>query len=422
MAEKKSYLKWFLSELPQLTEKGVISGDTAAALDEYYRAKLTECSSPQKLFSLVVGIIGIVMVGAGVILFLNYNWDMFPKALRIALAAFPLAAGAAVSYFTIFKGKGQVWREVSAILTSVGAGTMIAVLSQIYHTGGELNEFMFLLLLISLPLIYIFNSAGLASLYVVLSFWVNSFNSPLWWNGLVLLLFLPWLFFSLRENSSVKVWCRYLALVAGISFLVSCALTFTYMLATVMLLCTMFFMGGMNLIQEERFFGKNPWLVPGFLVQTVFLAIGSSNERLFKIESMPRISAEMWMFYGSLILPGVLLLLLFIRRRITLERCLCLLPALLGIVPLFYKNPPLMRVLFNCALGLSGIVFIYKGIKRSSLVTFNAGAVMVCVLAGCRFFDSQLGLLYRSAGLVVLGAGFILGNWFIVKFNREAGK
>ena len=422
MAEKKSYLKWFLSELPQLTEKGVISGDSATALDEYYRAKLAECSSPQKLFSLVVGIIGIVMVGAGVILFLNYNWDMFPKALRIALAAFPLAAGAAVSYFTIFKGKGQVWREVSAILTSVGAGTMIAVLSQIYHTGGELNEFMFLLLLISLPLIYIFNSAGLASLYVVLSFWVNSFNSPLWWNGLVLLLFLPWLFFSLRENSAVKVWCRYLALVAGISFLVSCAWTFTYMLATVMLLCTMFFMGGMNLIQEERFFGKNPWLVPGFLVQTVFLAIGSSNERLFKIYSMPRISAEMWMFYGSLILPGVLLFLLFIRRRITFERCLCLLPALLGIIPLFYKNPPLMRVLFNCALGLSGIVFIYKGIKRSSLVTFNAGAVMVCVLAGCRFFDSHLGLLYRSAGLVVLGAGFILGNWFIVKFNREAGK
>ena len=190
MADKKQYLKWFLSEIPQLAEKGVIQSDTASSLELHYRSRLESLPGHQKIFSLVSGIIGIVMTVAGVILFLNYNWDMFPKVLRISLAALPLAAGAVISYFTIMAGRWQLWREISAILTSAGAGTLIAVLSQIYHTGGELYEFMFLLLLISLPLVYIFNSVGLASIYVILSFFVNGWHVTPWWNALVLLLLL----------------------------------------------------------------------------------------------------------------------------------------------------------------------------------------------------------------------------------------
>ena len=222
MTDKKQYLKWILSEIPQLTEQGIIQSDTASLLEAHYRSRLENLPSPQRIFSLVSGIIGIVMSVAGVILFLNYNWDMFPKVLRITLAALPLAAGALVSYFTIMAGKGQLWREVSAILTSAGAGTLIAVLSQIYHTGGELHEFMFLLLLISLPLIYIFNSIGLASVYVILSFWVNGWNITPWWSTFVLLLLFPWLLFHLREKSPWKVWGRYLTLLAGISLFAGC--------------------------------------------------------------------------------------------------------------------------------------------------------------------------------------------------------
>lgn len=421
MADKKQYIKWFLAELPQLTEKGIIQRECAALLEEHYRSRLAAFPAPQKVFALVSGIIGIVMVTAGVILFLNYNWDMFPKAVRITFAALPLVAGAGISYFTIISGNGRLWRETSAILTSAGAGTLIAVLSQIYHTGGELHEFMFLLLLLSLPLIFIFNSVGLASLYVVLSFWVNGWNITPWWNGLTVLLLLPWLLFSLREKSSVKVWCRYLTLLAGISFFAGCGGNRYYFLSTAMLMCSIFFVNGMDLAKEEGAFFKNPWLVPAFAVQTVLLAVGSSTDWLFRSYDSSRSAAEMWTFYGSNLILGAIFIVSFLKRRVTLERSLSLLFILVCFIPLMWREP-VMRMIFNCCLGIGGVVFMRKGIKSASLLAFNGGAVMICVLTGCRFFDSDLGVLFRSAGLVLLGIGFMVSNWFFVRYCREASR
>ena len=142
MVNKKEFINWFLDEIPVLKEKGIIQDDTAAALTEHYISNLAALPHPRNIYSLVIGLIGVIMAVAGAILFLNYNWDMFPKIVRIGLAAIPLMLGAVTAYFTIARNKTQVWREGSAILTSAGAATLIAVLSQIYHTGGELYEFM----------------------------------------------------------------------------------------------------------------------------------------------------------------------------------------------------------------------------------------------------------------------------------------
>ena len=172
MANKKEHINWFLSEIPLLTEKGIIPAETAAALNEHYQDRLKSLPSFKKIFSLILGLIGITMAAAGIILFLNYNWDMFPKYVRIGIAALPLLLGAGCGYFTILRDKSQVWREASAILTSTGTVALIALLSQIYHTGGEFPEFIFLVSLLSLPLIYLFNSMGLTLLYLFFSFCV----------------------------------------------------------------------------------------------------------------------------------------------------------------------------------------------------------------------------------------------------------
>ena len=189
MAKKREYISWFLDEIPILKDKGIIQDDTASALTEHYRSNLAALPTPRNIFSLVIGILGVVITVAGAILFLNYNWDMFPKSVRIALASIPLLLGAITAYLTISKDKTQVWREGSAIMTSAGAMTLIAVLSQIYHTGGELYEFMFLISLLSLPLIYIFNSIGLATLYIFFSFFVIERTIP-WWNAFLIVLIL----------------------------------------------------------------------------------------------------------------------------------------------------------------------------------------------------------------------------------------
>ena len=420
MSGKKQFIQWLLSEIPELKGQGIISDETAQQLETHYRERLAEYPSSQKIYSIVLGILGVVMAAAGIVLFLNHNWDMFPKNLRITLSALPLIIGAVISYFTIIYGKGQLWREVSAILTSTGTGTLIAVLSQIYHTGGDFSEFIFFVLLLSLPCIYIFNSIGLATLYVFFSFCTVSVHDLNWQNGLVTIFLLPYLLLHLRNRSSWHVWCRYLLLAAGISFLVTTSCGGYYCLLPVVMLCGIFQITGMDLMAEDDSFFKNPWYLPAFAVQTVILAIGSSTDDIFDIDPSPE-KAEIWIYSVICALIAVLYLYLFFRKRVTVERCTSFLLILLTALPLVCESS-VMPGLYNVYLGLSGLIFIYSGIEKKRLIYFNCGAVLWCVLACCRFFDSGIGLLERAGIFLTLGIGFIVGNWYFIQSRKEVEK
>ena len=180
MSEKRSNFEWILAELPRLYADGMIPEDVKSTLENHYRSKLESFSSPQKIFTLIISATGAVLVTAGLILFLNHNWDMFPKTVRILLAFVPIILAAVISYFTLAKEKSQLFRESSDILTAGGTAAVIAMLSQIYHINGELRDYFFLVLLLSAPLLYIFNSAGVALLYVFFSFFLIDFRSCSW--------------------------------------------------------------------------------------------------------------------------------------------------------------------------------------------------------------------------------------------------
>ena len=418
MAKKREYISWFLDEIPILKDKGIIQDDTASALTEHYRSNLAALPTPRNIFSLVIGILGVVITVAGAILFLNYNWDMFPKSVRIALASIPLLLGAITAYLTISKDKTQVWREGSAIMTSAGAMTLIAVLSQIYHTGGELYEFMFLISLLSLPLIYIFNSIGLATLYIFFSFFVIERTIP-WWNAFLIVLILPYLFYHLRKNSSFGEWSYLLAILAAISLFFGSSVE-VYGAFTIILICSIFIVNGVELMQSNVSSRKNLWLIPPFAMQVVVLAIGSSTEELFSCR-WHKDAAELWTFA---IINGVLFLgymLLFFRKRITFEKVAGVLLIMLTAIPMLCDDMECrewIKIGFNIYMAAYGIALIRNGIKSRTLLLFNGGTVTVGVLTACRFFDSDIGLLARSLGLMVLGIGFLLANRFFIKFSK----
>ena len=421
MASKRRNIDWILSELPRLSGRGVIPEESRAALERYYKAELDALPSPVKLFSLIVTVMGCVMTAAGIILFLNYNWDMFPKGVRMTLSAVPLLAGAGLSLFTLLKEKGQLWKEGSALLTATGAAVLIAMLSQIYHSGGELYEFMFLVLLLALPLIYIFNSIGLGTVYVFCSFMVMSWEGPPWWNGLICLLFLPFLLFHLRKSSGYVIWCRYLAPVLAVSMFYGCATyCHVYSLLPGVILCGIFLAAGTDLWKEGAPFGRNPWLIPAFVLNTVLLAIGSSTgggSSLFRPETGCS-AAKLWSYWLFTGLTGLVYLCVFQRRRLSVARSLPLILILVTAVPLFTREP-VMPLLYNICFGLFGIILLRNGFVRRSLLLFDAGAVTLCVLIACRFFDARIGILWRSGGFVLLGLGFIIAN---VIFLRRNGK
>ena len=211
MANNKEALRWLLTELPELRQQGVIDENTVDALAKYCHDELALKAPPRK-FIYTLFYIGAGMIAAGIVLFFNYNWDGFSKCQRLAIGAIPLAVALISALCTILGQKGQLWREFSAVLTPVAAGTLIAVVDQIYHTGGELWEFMTLALAISIPFVYIFNSIALTTVYIFGLFLLLGGAPPLY-SFFAVLAIQPMLHIQLSHHSENRVWARYLILI-----------------------------------------------------------------------------------------------------------------------------------------------------------------------------------------------------------------
>ena len=411
MAGKKSNINWLLKELPFLREKGIISEETAENLEKHYQAELEKVPSMQKIFSLIVGIIGIVMIAGGVILFLNHNWDMFPKAARIGIAAIPLFCGAVISYYTILNEKGVLWREASAVFTSTGAAVLAGVISQIYHIGGEFSDFMFMILLLSVIPLYLFRSVGLATLYACFTFSVSSWNpSDKWRILLIAALLLPFLIYYLREKSPYKVWCRYIAILNAIAFFSTSANNCGQLIAVIFI--GVFLLGGTEIEERKEGFFRNPWLVPSYALSIIMLAAGSSSESFFKIGD------HQWYSFAVMGVGLVFFGTMFYRNRKKVESYWCLLFIILS--ALFFTDERfVMRIIYNVFMGFSGIFFMRNGFIDKSFGKFNIGALMIGVLVACRFFDTDIGLLYRSLGFILLGSGFVVANVIFARRSKE---
>lgn len=410
MAGKKSNINWLLKELPFLREKGIISEETAENLEKHYHAELDKVPSMQKIFSLIVGIIGIVMIAGGVILFLNHNWDMFPKAVRIGIASIPLLCGAVISYCTILKNKGVLWREASAIFTTVGAAVLSGVISQIYHIGGDFSDFMFMILLLSVVPLYLFRSIGLATLYACFTFSVGSWNpSDKWRILLIAALLLPFLIYYLREKSPYKVWCRYIAILNAIAFFSTSANNCGQLIAVIFI--GVFLLGGTEIEERKEGFFRNPWLVPSYALSIIMLAAGSSSESFFKIGD------HQWYSFAVMGVGLAFFGTMFYRNRKKVESYWCLLFIILS--ALFFTDERfVMRIIYNVFMGFSGIVFMRNGFIDKSFGKFNIGALMIGVLVACRFFDTDIGLLYRSLGFILLGSGFVVANVIFARRSK----
>ena len=125
MGNNKEALRWLLAELPELKQQGIVDENAADSLAKYCSDELALKAPPRK-FIYTLFYIGMGMIAAGIVLFFNYNWDCFTKYQRLGISAIPMAVALISALWTILGQKGQLWREFSAVLTSVAAATLIA--------------------------------------------------------------------------------------------------------------------------------------------------------------------------------------------------------------------------------------------------------------------------------------------------------
>lgn len=158
----KTQARWFLQELPQLIEAGVLDAATAERLRGYYSSVVSARGFWGRL---LFPLLGAVLIGLGLILLIAHNWDQWSKAARLGVAFVPLLLGQLACMWALIKAaESRVWREASAAFTALAFAAALALVGQIYHFPGDLDRYLLSCALVALPLVYLLDASLLAVL------------------------------------------------------------------------------------------------------------------------------------------------------------------------------------------------------------------------------------------------------------------
>lgn len=424
--------KHLISALPELIEAGIISPETADAIEVYYEKKRE--SSPNRVL-IAFGILGALLTGLGIILIVAHNWDNFSQITKTFLAFLPLLVGQFFAGFTILRRpESSVWKEASAVFLIFALGACISLVSQIYHLLGDLSSFLFWWTLLSLPLMYLLRSS-MASLL----FWCgttyygcqagyfewNHTASPWYW--LFVVAALPY-YYQLSKRAAASNFANFHHFVVPISTVIVLG-TEAHHHGAFMFLAYFMLFGLLHLVGawiKERSPMSN---ISGYQIAGKLGPLGllmwfsffwSWTELHFRNE--PEYWVQGQEFHLSVLLFLLHIALLFwlhTRSKVQVWNSFNLMPfvfVLLFSIGMIY--PLISAVLVNLLLLAIGILTIIEGSRQNSITTLNIGLLTLTGLLICRFFDLKIDFVMRGILFILVGAGFFMGNYWLIKKKK----
>lgn len=416
-----------IKELPELVENKVISQDVASKIEHYYQSKTS--GNPNRLFT-VFGILGSLLIGLGIILILAHNWDGFSKTVKTIFAFAPLVIGHILVGFSILKDKSQTWKEASGVFLFFAVGSSIALVSQIYNIPGNFANYMLVWILLCVPLIYLLKAHALALLHIIYATiyacnYGYAYGSKTPWLYLLLIaLFLPYYIKLLKNRpkaniTSVFNWLLPLSLV--ITFGAFIAKFDELIFLSYSILFGLFY----NLGKLPRFdnlkLRQNGYLVLGSLGTVVLLLIASFRwiwDDVLQIKSF--VVVETTLVSVLFIATISVLIYLFLKKRVdkfNLFHFIFIIMTVLFFVGLANDITP--TIITNVLLLILGINAIKMGIDKMHFGVLNYGLVIITALIFCRFFDTEMSFVIRGLLFVIVGVGFFVTNYIMLKKQKS---
>lgn len=442
MAANQRAVRWLRAELPALVSSGIISAESAQAIERHYEANAQGSS---KVGFVLLAVIGSVLVAAGIILLIAHNWDEFSRPVRSVIAFLPLLAAQALSAFALMRrNDSKAWRESAAIFNVAAIGTAISLVSQTYQIHGSLGNFIFVWMLLSIPLVYLMRTTLGAVTYLIGAMvWLftqegkRGFDPVYFW--LLLLLVVPYFAALYRRDRGSRETAG-LAIVLAAVAAVGLGFTTGFSNANLGVVAFAGFFTAVYICGTEFFPPPNPDRLH-LLAALGGLAIGVMTivltfEGIWHHQSAPSWPADL--SHGisvaiSLSFPIAAIALAvwsFIRRRMRFSLLAATFPVI-SAVGWFVANScersavgwehtqcdlAAALLLDVYALGL-GVELIARGMRANSATRTNFGLLVISSLAIARFFDSDLSFVTRAIGFIVIGVGFLLTN--VVLFKKR---
>lgn len=427
--------KSVINALPELVEAGLITTETASAIEVYLEQKRDQ--TPNRLL-LVFAILGALLTGLGIILIIAHNWDKYNQLTKTAFAFLPLIIGQLFAGFTILRKPGNVvWQEASSVFLTLAIGASISLVSQIYNLLGDLSSFLFWWTLLSLPLVYLLNSS-MASLL----FWcgatyfgcqagyfdwsnVSSISASYYW--LFVLGGIPYYYLLVRRAPTGN-FTNFHHFIVPISLVIMLGAEPRHH-GSILLLAYMSLFGLLHLIGTWIKTWRSESNISGYQLAGKLGPIGIlmwfsflwawGELHLDRLSWSVLASAEFFWFSGLTLLSLGLMVWLKEKRGVNIFKPFNFLPLVFAF--LFFLsmiNPFLSAILDNLlVLGL-GIVTVVEGSRSNSVATLNVGLLTLTALLICRFFDLKIDFVVRGILFIVVGVGFFLSNYWLIKKKK----
>lgn len=422
-----------LKDLPELVDAGIITEEIADKIREYYQNK---GESPRNKLFVVFAILGALLVGLGIILIIAHNWDNLSKTTKTVFAFLPLIIGQGLSAFALFKKQDSIaWREGAAAFLFCAVGASISLVSQIYNIPGDVGSYLKTWMLLSLPLIYLMDSSITSLLYLAgityyaceEGYWGYPISEPyLYW--LLLLLALPHYYLLIKHKPSSNFtifhnWFFPLSVIICLGTLAQREGEMMFV-AYMSLFGLLYILGGMPFFKNQKT-RNNGYLVMG-LLGTIFLLLTLSFDWFWIDLAIGNIT--IFSFEGALSLvitfaAGSLLFYKWQKESLNGTKPIDLTFAFFVLIFLMGLSSAITAIVLVNLLVLGiGLFTIRSGANQNHLGILNLGLLTVAALATCRFFDENISFVLRGTMFVLVGVGFFLTNFWMLKKRKENEK
>ncbi|MFL9844131.1 DUF2157 domain-containing protein [Flavobacterium rhizosphaerae] len=407
-------------EIDELLEHNIISSETARAITTYYEQK----KRPTEGWLLAVfGIVGAALAGLGIILLFAHNWDNFTKTTRTLLAFLPLVIAQALAVYTYIKNKSRGWQETAATLLLFAVGACIALISQIYNIPGDIHTYTATLILLCLPLVYIFRSYALWILLLLCSTSYGGATTagehPPYLYFVFITLLLPFYFRMLKNNAQGNT-----AIVSGWLIplsVVSCLYAFSpadsFLILIYMAMGCVFYTITLTPYFSQRRRAATGYRFFGIATQLPVLFIGTFNTS-WQITALDARFENLWFVLAVVLSALILCFAVAVKKQtITLYAATAVLyPAIFALA---LASEVIAMVLCNILLLVIGIATVYKGIKTYNFGKLNFGLIVIALLTLCRFFDTDISFELRGILFLIVGLGFFAANYILIKKKQN---
>ncbi len=424
--------KQILKELPDLIHAQVITEETAERIKVYYDNQPNQSSN--RLF-IVFGILGALLIGMGIVLIVAHNWDSLHKVVKLAIGFIPLFVGQSFAAFVILrKAEETAWREGTAAFLVFAIAISISIVSQVYNIAGDLGGFLFIWMILSLPVVYVLRSSVASLLFILGITWyaceVGYFqypqgDAPYYW--VFLLLILPFYYLEFIRKNHKNNFFYFHSWFLAMSVTICLGLFIEteeqlIMIAYMSLFSAFVTMGQLPSFNTNRVL-TNAYLVIGSLGVMILLLIFSFDSYWNELqdESFEGLfRAELNVSIFMTIAAGILLYILLQKNSLKTINYKSL--AFLIFIVLFFvgiSSPLLSQLLTNLLILVFAVYTIRDGAQRDHLGILNYGLLIITALIGCRFFDTDFSFVVRGLLFIGVGVGFFVTNYYTIQKRKK---